>query len=124
MIVKPYVLAIVGVPEMTPVAGARERPAGNEPTDTDQANRDVPPVMAMVWLYGTPTSPGGNDKVVITGAALIVIVNGLIPVAAILSVTMIVKLKTPMVVGVPEITPVVGAMVSPAGSAPTETDHA
>ena len=39
------------------------------------------------------------------------------------SVTMTVKLYVPGVVGVPEITPVDGAMVSPGGKAPTLIDH-
>ncbi len=37
--------------------------------------------------------------------------------------TLIVKLKVPTVVGVPEITPVVALMVSPPGKAPALTDQ-
>ena len=37
------------------------------------------------------------------------------------SVAVIVRLKTPVVVGVPEMTPVVGLSVRPGGSAPLET---
>jgi hypothetical protein len=36
MAVKFAVPAVVGVPDMTPVAGVRVRPAGSVPTDTDQ----------------------------------------------------------------------------------------
>jgi hypothetical protein len=40
------------------------------------------------------------------------------------SVTVAVKLAVPVAVGVPEIRPVDGARVSPAGSAPPVMDHA
>ena len=33
----------VGVPETTPVAGVRERPAGSEPEEIDQVYEPVPP---------------------------------------------------------------------------------
>ena len=39
------------------------------------------------------------------------------------SVTCTVKLLVPLAVGVPEITPVLGASDSPAGKVPTETDQ-
>ena len=123
MIVKVYVPAVVGVPEMMPVTGASERPTGNVPTDTDQVNGDVPPVIPRVWLYDSPTSLFGSVRVVITKAGLMVIINGLVAVAPILSVTMIVKLKVPAVVGVPAIAPVDGVRVSPAGSKPVESDQ-
>lgn len=39
------------------------------------------------------------------------------------SVTVTVKLAVPLAVGVPEITPVAGARVNPAGKLPAVTDH-
>ena len=42
-------LAAVGVPEMTPVAGSIESPAGN--TVADQTNGAVPPV-TVAWVAG------------------------------------------------------------------------
>jgi hypothetical protein len=39
------------------------------------------------------------------------------------SVTLTVKLDVPVVVGVPEITPVLGVSLSPAGRVPTEIDQ-
>ena len=58
--------AVVGVPEITPVAEANERPAGREPDDT--ANVIVSsPVAVTVAEYAEPTLPDGNDAVVIDG---------------------------------------------------------
>jgi hypothetical protein len=46
--VKLEVPAVVGVPEMTPVAGAKVRPVGRVPTVTDQVKGAVPPLAARV----------------------------------------------------------------------------
>lgn len=48
--VKPTVVAVVGVPEITPVAAASDRPAGKDPTVTDQVKGVVPPLAASVVL--------------------------------------------------------------------------
>ena len=46
--VKLAVPAVVGVPEMVPLA-LRFSPAGSEPVDTDQVYGGVPPVAASGW---------------------------------------------------------------------------
>src|SRR6516225_4660596 len=43
--------AVVGVPEMTPAAGSRDRPSGRAPLVTAQVNGDVPPVSARACEY-------------------------------------------------------------------------
>lgn len=50
VIVKLAVAALVGEPEMTPVAVASDRPAGKEPTVTDQVKGAVPPLATRVVL--------------------------------------------------------------------------
>ena len=67
--------------------------------------------------------PFGNAVVVIDGAALIVMVSGLVVLSCPDS-TRTVKLKVPGVVGVPLIAPVVGFNVRPVGSCPLDTLHA
>jgi hypothetical protein len=63
--------------------------------------------------------------VVITraGGAVTIIDRGWVAVAATLSVTLMVKLEVPAVVGVPDITPVLAARVRPAGREPILTDQ-
>jgi hypothetical protein len=46
--VKLEVPVVVGVPEITPVAGARVSPAGNVPLAIDQEYGGVPPVAVRV----------------------------------------------------------------------------
>lgn len=46
--VKVDVAAVVGVPEITPVAPAKVKPAGRVPTVTAQVYGEVPPVAASV----------------------------------------------------------------------------
>jgi hypothetical protein len=65
--------------------------------------------------------PAGSDFVVITGAGLTVKVNDLLAVAALTSVTLMVKLKLPAVVGVPLICPVAEFSARPVGKAPAVT---
>lgn len=65
--------------------------------------------------------PGGNDAVVtVSAGAFTVIASALVAVALAESLTWTVKFAVPAAVGEPEIVPP-GAMVNPAGSAPTET---
>ena len=47
---KLYVLAVVGVPLITPVLLLRLNPAGKLPDTTDQLYGVVPPVACRVWL--------------------------------------------------------------------------
>src|SRR5690242_1041034 len=65
--VKFTVPPALGVPEMTPVAGARVRPAGSWPTLTDQV--PSPPALVNVVEYGTPLSPWGREVVVMVGGS-------------------------------------------------------
>ena len=48
--VKLLVPVAVGVPEITPVLAANDRPAGNEPELIDQVSGAVPPLLARVAL--------------------------------------------------------------------------
>ena len=56
--------APVGVPLITPVVAAKERPVGNEPLVTLQEYESVPPVAANVWVYAEFTVPFAKDVVV------------------------------------------------------------
>src|SRR5579871_613942 len=56
-------------------------------------------------------------------AAAMVMLSALVAVDALASCACTVKLVVPAPVGVPEITPVLGARTRPAGSAPTEIDQ-
>src|SRR5271166_531481 len=55
--------------------------------------------------------------------ALIVMLSAALPVRELASVTCTVKLLLPVPVGVPEIIPVLGASVNPAGKLPEMIDH-
>jgi hypothetical protein len=63
-IVKVDVPVAVGVPEITPVAAFRVRPAGRVPAEIDHVYGIEPPVAARVWLYATPTVAEGSEAVV------------------------------------------------------------
>jgi hypothetical protein len=126
--VKLYVPLVEGVPEMMPVVAARVSPAGRLPEVIDQVYAGVPPVAVMVLEYAVFTVPE-------TRVALIVRVGGagaattseratdLVCAGFPESVTVALKLEVPAAVGVPEIRPVAGARVSPAGRLPTEMDQ-
>ena len=122
LIVKLEVSTIVGVPEITPVDGSSDNPVGSVPESTAHVIGAVP-VAASVWLYAVSTTPRGSDVVVMVGGAGVISIlkltveAGLTPFAA---VTL--KLKVPTVVGVPEITPVDGSRLNPAGREP-DTDQ-
>ena len=124
--VKLLVPVPVGVPEITPVPGARVSPAGSDPETMDHVYGVVPPAAASVALYAMFCVPAANEVVVIEGGvdATTVRVSGCVAVCDLASVICTVKLVVPAPVGVPEITPVLGASVSPAGSAPETMDHA
>ena len=111
----------VGVPLKTP-AEESVSPAGSAPENTDQLYGVVPPVAANVWLYAVPTVPAGSgDDVVIDSAAgSTVTENAFVAVPPPLTWT--VKLEAPAAVGVPLKTPAEDS-VSPAGSAPDNTDQ-
>ena len=67
--------------------------------------------------------PAGKEVVVMFSGTATVRLRGALAAAAMVSVTWTVKLVVPVPVGVPEITPVPGAIASPPGSAPAEMDH-
>jgi hypothetical protein len=58
---------VVGVPEITPVVGARLKPVGNAPLSTLHV-MGASPVAVTVRLYAVPLVPSGNVEVVIVGA--------------------------------------------------------
>jgi len=67
--------------------------------------------------------PVGKEFVVTTKAAATVTLRVFVEVAELESVTRTVKLLVPVLVGVPEITPVLAASVSPAGRVPEDRDQ-
>jgi hypothetical protein len=118
--------AMDAVPAMEPVEELIERPAGKP--SADQVYAPWPPLAFTVCAYAMPTVASGSDAVVMAMAgmtAVIVIDSALdtdccgLPA----SVTETVKLKVPVVVGVPEIAPVDALIVTPSGIVPV-TDHA
>src|SRR5436190_5891963 len=68
--------AVVGVPEMTPVAASRERPPGSEPDVIVQFTVPIAPLTVGVSAYGTPVCALPPAGIVIENAgALIVTVS-------------------------------------------------
>jgi hypothetical protein len=67
--------------------------------------------------------PPGNEVVVTVGGATTVMLSALVPVRELASVTFTVKLLAPVLVGVPEITPVLDASDNPAGRVPALMDQ-
>jgi hypothetical protein len=116
--VKVDVPAAVGVPVIAPVS-ARFKPAGNVPLSTLHV-MGVPPVATSVRLYAVPTTPFGNDVVVIA-TAVIVMDNCFVSLPSVL-VAITVKVDVFAVVGVPVMVPV-AARVKPAGNSPLSILH-
>jgi hypothetical protein len=126
LIVKLNTPFVVGVPEMIPVRESSVRPLGSAPAETVKVYGAIPPVADTVWLYGVPRTPGGNvvGLTVITGQLgmpATTMEYGRLPGQPFASVAVIVKLKVPAAVSVPEIKPVVGLSTRPVGRAPLET---
>jgi len=124
VMVKEDVPAVVGVPEITPVAPSNVSPAGRAPTVTAQVYVAVPPTTASVWLYAEFTVAAGS-VVVVMAIALIVMDKAKDAVCGDVaeSVAVTVKVDVPGTVGVPEITPEALSKVRPAGRAPAVIDH-
>ena len=79
----------------------------------------MPPLAVMLWLYALAAVAAGSvdgDRTIV--GALTVRVYAWLPVALVLSVAVIVKLKLPPAVGVPDSVPVELLSVKPAGNAP------
>ena len=86
----------------------------------------MPPLAVNCALYAVFCVPAGKEKLVtvrVALAALIVMLSALVAVCALPSVTLTVKLLVPVAVGVPEIAPVDGASVRPAGNVPVAMLH-
>lgn len=64
--VKVAVPAVVGVPEITPVAAFNVKPAGSAPMVTVQLTAGVPPLDCSVVLYSEFTAPVGSVLLVMT----------------------------------------------------------
>ena len=122
--VNDVVPAVVGVPEITPVAATRPNPAGSVPPVTVQLYGVVPPLACSVAEYAVPAVPPGKDVVVTVGgcaAAATAMLSAFVPVLFAASFTCTVNDAVPAVVGVPEITPVAATRLNPAGSVPALT---
>ena len=112
---------------MTPVEALRLNPAGKAPALTLQLYGVVPPLACTVVEYAVPLVPPGSDVVVTKGGCAVVatkMLNVLVAVLFAASFTCTVNETVPAVVGVPEITPVGAAKLSPAGRAPVLMLHA
>jgi hypothetical protein len=126
--VKVDVPCVVGVPEITPVEAEIINPAGSAPEITDQKLGRTPPVARIVVEYGVPTTPeGGFPETTVSGGTgpEIVIVFAAVTVkgTSLESTIWTTKLDVPIMVGVPDITPVDVLNVSPALRAPLVRLH-
>jgi len=115
----------VAVPERTPALES-VKPAGNVPEVTEYVYGDVPPDAVSVVVYAVPTVALVSVVCVtdtvgaaITSVSACVPLNGA-PVPVLLSVALMLKLKLPAAVGVPERTPLLS--VTPAGNDPLTTE--
>src|SRR5215469_18080578 len=92
----------------------------------DQRYGDCPPVAEIVCEYGWFKAPSGNWRAVVieSVAGLTVMDSERVAVEPAESVTWIVKVTVPAVVGVPEILRLLGSKLSPAGRLdPLATDQ-
>jgi hypothetical protein len=117
--VKLKLPAVVGAPLICPVPEFSVMPAGKAPVIV-QVYGDVPPLTTGVTEHLTPTVHGckGGKGPMIAGGGLIVKENSLLAGAPLTSVTWMVKLEVPAVVGVPLIRPVAEFRVMLAGNVP------
>ena len=105
----------VGIPVITP-ALLMLKPVGSP--DADQVYGAVPPLAASVTEYAVPTGCAGSPVVVMDGPDLMRMLRLLEIVrwlGDVESVAVMVAVTVPVAVGVPEITPLEGAIESPAG---------
>jgi hypothetical protein len=123
MMVKVDLVAVVGVPLITPVPALRLSPAGRlpEPGEMVQVNPAVPPEVARVWEYAAPTVAFGKEEVLTARAGATVMDRDLLTVCPPLE-PWTVKWNVPAVVDIPVIWPV-GLRESPGGRPPDDTDH-
>ena len=64
---KLLVPTVVGVPEISPFIGDRDKPAGKDPEITFHAYGGAPSTALNVTLYGFACKPLGSDTVVTVG---------------------------------------------------------
>jgi hypothetical protein len=111
----------VGIPEITPVDSAIDRPLGNWPDETDHVYGPVPPVALTELLYDWFTVPLARmaERTTNVGAATDNVNVALADcLGELVSVTVTPNVKFPLAAGVPEMTPVEAARETPAGSWP------
>jgi hypothetical protein len=120
--VKVDVPFTIGVPEITPVVGARLNPTGNAPLSRLHV-MGVVPVAVSVCLYVLSSSPPGNVAMVIVGATggAIVMENCFVLYPPVF-VALTVNVDVPSAVGLPEIAPL-PARLKPSGNAPLSRLH-
>jgi len=126
--VKSNVPTVVGVPEITPVAGLSVKPVGKAPLSMLQVTGIPASSSVRDWLYATSCAPLGRVEVVMTGVGTLEymlptrIENSFVATDS-PDCTLMVKLNMPTTVGVPEITPVAELSVKPMGKVPPSTLH-
>ena len=118
---KPYVPAVVGVPIMAPDCD-RLRPLGSDPPERDHLYGGVPPDADICWLKATLVAALGSAEVVISSAAVTLMLQLLAAVLAFESDAFSVMLADPACEGVPEKPPLEASSAMPDGRVP-ETDH-
>jgi len=115
------VAAVVGVPESTPVELFSVSHAGNDdPEAIEYVYGPFPPVTVMVAVYFVPTVPlpaEQGPQLRFIGGPVTWMVQVAISVLPLASVTCVLNVYVPAVVGLPESTPVL-LSVSPGGSVP------
>ena len=117
----------VGVPVIAPVEPLIESPAG-KPVAVQPVPLLIEPVpIVMLLVIEVETSLYSlyeSGSVVIVGPEFTARDSALVAISPAESTSCTVKLKTPLCVGVPVISPVSGFSDIPAGSAPAEIDQA
>lgn len=115
-----------GVPEITPVAAVNVNPAGRLPEVIDHVYPGVPPIAVKVCVYAVPAVPAASDDVEMDSVVDATVMDSgtdLVCTGLPLSLIVTVKAYWPLAVGVPEITPLPAAKLSPAGRLPDVIDQ-
>ena len=117
---------VVGVPVIAPVVALSDNPAG-KPVAVHPllARALVPMVTVFAIVAATPLFRVLlNGAVVIVGPEFTTKVSSFVAISPSTSTNLTVKVKVPVAVGLPVISPVFGFRASPAGSAPDSSDQA
>jgi hypothetical protein len=111
-------------------SAASETPEGRIPAASDHANVSLPPVALRLELSAMPTSESGSPPESPCGASAVTISGALTsnrysrPVERFcVSLTVTVKVKEPLVTGVPAIAPVAAFSWRPGGTVPPVSAH-